>query len=107
MRSAVCFAVAMLAFGTSCASGRLPNARGLDVIVKPKAGGPATDASGARALQSASGCEADFVRVLASGAMLVRLWPTQAAPDTARCLQQIKSLPAIEYAEADGVMKTQ
>jgi hypothetical protein len=96
----------MVLGAASCAASRLPDARGLDVIVKPKA--PLTaDARGAQALQSATQCDAEFVRVLASGAMLVRLWPTTAAPDVRTCLQKVKSLPGVEYAEPDGVMRTQ
>lgn len=107
MRSVVWGAIALLALGAGCASGRLPNARGLDVIVKPQGSAVATDAAGARTLARATGCDAEFVRVLATGAMLVRLWPTQAAPDVARCLEQIKTFPGIQYAAADGAMKTQ
>lgn len=99
--------VVALSVASGCASGRLPNSRGLDVIVKPRGTALTTDARGAQSLQAATRCEAEFVRVLSTGAMLVRLWPTHAAPDVQQCLQQVKSLPGVEYAAADAVMKTQ
>jgi hypothetical protein len=101
----VILGVVMVLGAASCAASRLPDARGLDVIVKPRT--PLTaDARGAEALQSATQCDAEFVRVLSTGAMLVRLWPTTAAPDVKTCLQKVKALPGVEYAEADAPMKT-
>jgi hypothetical protein len=106
MRITLCSLTLMLGLTSACAAGRLPNARGLDVIVKPASAALTADAAGVRAIQAATRCDADFVRVLSSGAMLVRLWPTDASPDVNRCLQQIKSMPGVQYAEPDAVMKT-
>ena len=96
----------MLGIAAGCASGRLPDARGLDVIVKARPGAIAADAAGARSVQTATGCETEFVRVLATGAMVLRLWPTRRAPDVQKCLAQLKSIPGVEYASPDVPLKT-
>lgn len=98
-------AALLLALATGCASGRPPDARGLDVIIKARPGGMAADDSAARTIERATQCEADFVRVLATGAFVIRLWPTQRAPDAQKCISQLRTLPEIEYAEPDAVMK--
>jgi len=95
----------MLACATGCASGRLPDARGLDVIVKASAAAIPPDAAGARRVQSVTGCETEFVRVLATGAVLLRLWPTRGAPDVQRCLSLLRSAPGVEYATPDVPLK--
>ncbi len=95
----------MLCVAAGCASGRLPDARGLDVIVKASSAAITPDAAGARTVQSRTGCEAEFVRVLATGAMLLRLWPTRSAPDVQKCLTQLKSVPGVEYAAPDAGLK--
>ena len=95
----------MLCVAAGCASGRLPDARGLDVIVKASSAAITPDAAGARTVQSRTGCEAEFVRVLATGAMLLRLWPTRTAPDVQKCLTQLKSVPGVEYAAPDAGLK--
>jgi hypothetical protein len=106
MRGAVLQCVAMtMALASGCATGRLPNAQGLDVIIKATSGAVSADAAGARAIQSATSCESEFVRVLASGAFVVRLWPTQRAPEVQKCLSQIKALPGVQYAEPDAAIK--
>ncbi len=95
----------MLCVAAGCASGRLPDARGLDVIVKASPAAITPDAAGARTVQSRTGCEAEFVRVLATGAILLRLWPTRSAPDVQKCLTQLKSVPGVEYAAPDAGLK--
>jgi hypothetical protein len=105
MRHSTLIAALMLGIGCSCASGRLPNVPGLDVIVKSKPEALSADAAGARAVQATTRCETEFVRVLASGAFVLRLWPTHAAPDVRKCLAAIKTFPGVEYAEPDAPMK--
>jgi len=95
----------MLASAASCASGRLPDARGMDVIVKARSDAIAADASGAQAIAKATQCDVGFVRTLASGAFVIRLRSTQRAPEVQKCLAQLKTLPGVEYAEPDAVMK--
>jgi len=95
----------MLASAAGCASGRLPDVRGMDVIVKARSDAIAADASGAQTIAKATHCEAGFVRALASGAFVIRLWPTQRVPEVQKCLAQLKTLPGVEYAEPDAVMK--
>lgn len=106
MRGAVAQWVALtMAIASGCASGRLPNATGLDVVVKAAASAISADAKGARTVESATSCEAEFVRALSSGAFVMRLWPTQRAPDVQKCLAQLKALPGVQYAEPDAPMK--
>ena len=105
MRGAAVLLVVTMSIAGGCAAGRLPNATGLDAIVKAAPGAISADASGARTIQSAIGCEVEFVRVLSSGAFVVRLWPTQHAPDVKKCLAQLKALPGVQYAEPDAAMK--
>jgi hypothetical protein len=106
MRGLTSAAVLMLGIAAGCASGRLPDTRGLDVIVKAKPTSIAADASGARLVQAATGCETEFVRTLATGAIVLRLWPTRGAPDVQQCLVQLKSIPGVEYATPDVPLKT-
>ena len=105
MRGAVVYLALTISIAGGCAAGRLPNATGLDAIVKAAPGAISADASGARTIQSSTGCEAEFVRLLSSGAFVVRLWPTQRAPDVSKCLAQLKALPGVQYAEPDAAMK--
>jgi hypothetical protein len=105
MRGWTTAAALMLGIAAGCASGRLPDARGLDVIVKAKPTSIAPDAAGARSVQTATGCETEFVRVLATGAIVLRLWPTRNAPDVQQCLAKVKSLPGVEYATPDAPLK--
>jgi hypothetical protein len=105
MRGLTPLAAFALCIAAGCASGRLPDARGLDVIVKARPSAVAADASGARTIAMTTQCDAEFVRVLASGAFLVRLWPTQRAPEVQKCLSQLKALPGVEYAQPDAAMK--
>lgn len=105
MRDAtLCLVALTTGFANGCAAERPSNA-GLDVIVKASASAIAADASGARAIQAATGCEAEVIRTLASGAMVVRLRPTQRMPDVQKCLVQLKALPGVQYAEPDAAMK--
>jgi hypothetical protein len=94
-----------LAFG--CASGRLPNAAGMNAIVKadPKAIPP--DASGAQRIAAATGCKVESVRPLALGSHLFRMWPTQVAPDVGACLKKLQAMTGVEYAMPDEQMKAQ
>jgi hypothetical protein len=105
MRGLTSVAALALCIAAGCASGRLPDARGIDVIVKARPNAIAADATGARTIQNATHCDAEFVRVLATGAFVIRLWPTQRAPESQKCLAQLKALPGVEYAEPDAVMK--
>jgi hypothetical protein len=105
MRGLTPLAAFALCIAAGCASGRLPDARGMDVIVKARPNAVAADASGARTIAKTTQCDAEFVRVLASGAFVIRLWPTQRAPEVQRCLTQLKALPGVEYAEPDAAMK--
>lgn len=103
--AAYCLFACSMSFASGCAAERLPNAKGFDVIVKAAPSAIAADTSGARTIQNATGCQTEFVRVLASGAMVVRLWPTQRAPDFQKCFARLKALPGVEYAEPDAAMK--
>ena len=105
MRHPTLIAALTLGIGCGCASGRLPNMPGLDVIVKSKPEVLSADAAGARAVQGTTRCETEFVRVLSSGAFVLRLWPTQSSPDVRKCLATIKAIPGVEYAEPDAPMK--
>ena len=105
MRGLTSVAAFALCIAAGCASGRLPDARGMDVIVKARPNAVAADATGARTIEKATHCDAEFVRVLASGAFVIRLWPTQRAPEVQKCLVQLKTVPGVEYAEPDAVMK--
>ena len=105
MRGATVYLALTMSIASGCAAGRLPDATGLDVIVKAASSAISADVSGARTIQSATGCEVEFVRVLSSGAFVVRLWPTQHAPDVKKCLAQLKALPGVQYAEPDAAMK--
>jgi hypothetical protein len=96
-----------IASASGCAAGRLPDARGLDVVVRAAPAALAADAGGARAIAAATGCEAEFVRVLATGAMVVRLWPTTRSSDVQQCLVRLKAMPGVQSAEPDAVLKTQ
>jgi hypothetical protein len=98
---------AVIASASGCAAGRLPDARGLDVLVRAAPATLAADAGGARAIAAATGCEAEFVRQLATGALLVRLWPTTRSPDVQQCLVRLKAMPGVLSAEPDAVMKPQ
>jgi hypothetical protein len=98
---------AVIASASGCAAGRLPDARGLDVLVRAAPAALAADAGGARAIAAATGCEAEFVRQLATGALLVRLWPTTRSPDVQQCLVRLKAMPGVLSAEPDAVMKPQ
>jgi hypothetical protein len=98
---------AVIASASGCAAGRLPDARGLDVIVRAAPAALAADAGGARAIAAATGCEAEFVRQLATGAMVVRLWPTTRSSDVQQCLVRLKAMPGVQSAEPDAVMKPQ
>lgn len=98
---------AAIASASGCAAGRLPDARGLDVVVRSAPAALAADAGGARAIASATGCEAEFVRQLATGAMVVRLWPTTRSSDVQQCLVRLKAMPGVQSAEPDAVMKPQ
>jgi len=105
MHGRTLLAVLTLAFETACASGRLPDTRGLDVIVKARPSSISADDAGARTVASATGCDVEFVRVLATGAMLLRLWPTRGAPDVQRCMAQLRATPGVDYAAPDVPMK--
>jgi hypothetical protein len=98
---------AAIASASGCAAGRLPDARGLDVVVRAAPAVLAADAGSARAIAAATGCEAEFVRVLATGAMVVRLWPTTRSSDVQQCLVRLKAMPGVQSAEPDAVLKTQ
>jgi hypothetical protein len=98
---------AAIASASGCAAGRLPDARGLDVVVRAAPAALAADAGGAREIAAATGCEAEFVRVLATGAMVVRLWPTTRSSDVQQCLVRLKAMPGVQSAEPDAVLKTQ
>ena len=106
MRGVVIHLVALsVGLAGGCAAARLPNAAGLDVIVKATASAVTADSGGARAIGATTGCEAEFIRPVASGAFLVRLWPTRRAPDVRKCLSQLKAMPGVQYAEPDAAMK--
>ena len=105
MRGLTSLAAFALCIAAGCASGRLPDARGMDVIVKSRPSAVAADATGARTIEKATQCDVEFVRLLASGAFVIRLWPTQRAPEVQKCLTQLKALPGVEYAEPDAAMK--
>jgi hypothetical protein len=93
-----------MGLASGCAAERLQDARGLDVIVRA-APGTLTADSAARTIRSATQCDAEVVRTLATGALVLRLWPTQRAPDVQKCLTQLKSLPGVQSAEPDAAMK--
>jgi hypothetical protein len=76
----------------------------LDVIVKASPAAITPDA-GCPHGASRTGCETEFVRVLATGVILLRLWPTRSAPDVQQCLTQLKSVPGVEYAAPDTGLK--
>jgi hypothetical protein len=101
----LCLVALTTGFANGCAAERPSSAAGLDVIVKASPSAIAADASGARTISAATGCEAEVVRTLASGAMVVRLRPTKRAPDVQKCLVQLKALPGVQYAEPDAAMK--
>ena len=106
MRGIVIHLVAVsVGIAGGCAAGRLPNAAGLDVIVRSSDGAVPADADGARLIGATTGCIAEFVRPVASGAFVVRLWPTERAPDARKCLLQLKAMPGVQYAEPDAAMK--
>lgn len=106
MRGAIlCLVALTTGFANGCAAERPSGAAGLDVIVKASPNAIAANASGARTIEAATGCEAEVIRTLASGAMVVRLRPTQRMPDVQKCLVQLKALPGVQYAEPDAAMK--
>lgn len=105
MRSSVVAVITSLALG--CAAGRLPDAAGMDVIVKADPKAIAPDAVGAQRLAAATGCRVESVRPLALGSHLFRVWPTQAAPDVGACLKKLKAMAGVEYATPDEQMKAQ
>lgn len=102
MRPVAVAVVMSLALG--CASGRLPNAPGMDVIVKADPEAISPDASGAKRIAEATGCEVETVRPLALGAVLFRLWPTQRTPDVKACLRKLQGLPGVQWATLDETM---
>ncbi len=106
MRAATfCLVALTTVFANGCAAEKKSSSPGLDVIIKASPNAIAADASGARTISAATGCGAEVVRTLASGAMVVRLRPTERAPDVQKCLVQLKALPGVQYAEPDAAMK--
>jgi len=105
MRGSTSLSALLFCIAAGCASGQSPDERGLDVIVKARASAVPADASGVTTIEKTTQCKARFVRVMASGAFLVRLWPTHAMPNLQQCLDQLKSLPGVEYAVPDSAMR--
>ena len=99
---------AMMAVGclSGCATSRVSEAPGLDVIVKADPKEIAPDDSGARRIQSTTGCQVDAVRSLAIDAFLFRLRPTPSAPDVQHCLLTLRAMPGVQYAVPDDMVKS-